>query len=56
MGSLKSEKLDPFRGRDYRTFAENFLAKSQDTRKPRIISRSANRLKSCIRSTPRSRV
>ena len=41
MGSLKSEKSDPFRGRDYRTFAENFLAKSQDTRKPRIISRSA---------------
>ena len=33
-------KLCNFRGRDYRTFAENFLAKSQDTRKPRIISRS----------------
>ena len=29
-----------FRGRDYRTFAENFFDKSQDTRKPRIISRS----------------
>ena len=25
---------------DYRIFAENFWAKSQDTRKPRIISRS----------------
>ena len=33
-----------FRGRDYRTFAENFLAKSQDTRKSRIISRSVYEL------------
>ena len=38
---LKSDrKLWNFRGRNYRTFTENFIAKSQDTRKPRIISRS----------------
>ena len=36
-----NSKTTPFRGRDYRTFAENLLAKSRDTRKLRIISRSA---------------
>ena len=33
-------KLCNFRGCDYRTFAENLLAKSQNTRKPRSVCRT----------------